>query len=342
MTESHESDSSFVDDCIEELHHHLGRSLVKPRIECAISHIDKSVLRASPKVCSHEETVAADESHREMWTCSSGGLESTVFGAKQEQSSLLSNFLISSSELEDSCSSSSDDAITTDEEDDDDDDIWGSSGFSSPSSSSMTADSVEVPAAELSGRRSGSLQTAESLLHVHFGGLFMPELSSPHPMWLLTSPLTAVALDVDSCVADDSRTDTSSFGAFGSSPVSPRCTASSRIERLNSEWNEFYETSVDTMEESSLSGQRRVVQFCTQTSVVTVPNQLEWADAYEEARRGPWEEYARDRDRFQHRIKAAADVIGWVLGAEHRARKFSSLCCCTTDTSIDCNVSMSS
>jgi len=56
--------------------------------------------------------------------------------------------------------------------------------------------------------------------------------------------------------------------------------------------------------------------------MVTVLNQLEWAEAYHEARRGPWEQYARDRERFARRIREVDHQIGWVLSAEHRATRF--------------------
>jgi len=66
--------------------------------------------------------------------------------------------------------------------------------------------------------------------------------------------------------------------------------------------------------------------------MVTVLNQLEWADAYQQARCGPWEQYARDRDRFARRIREVECQIGWVLNAEHRATKYNYLQSCTLQT----------
>jgi len=70
------------------------------------------------------------------------------------------------------------------------------------------------------------------------------------------------------------------------------------------------------------------VQFSGDVSMVTVLNQLEWAEAYQEARCGLWEQYARDRDRFARRIQEVDRQIGWVLSAEHRAARFQYLQTC--------------
>jgi len=69
--------------------------------------------------------------------------------------------------------------------------------------------------------------------------------------------------------------------------------------------------------------------------MVAVLNQLEWADAYEQARCGPWEQYARDRERFARRIHEVDGQIGWVLNAQHRASKYHYLqtCMAPTDSS---------
>ena len=70
------------------------------------------------------------------------------------------------------------------------------------------------------------------------------------------------------------------------------------------------------------------VQFSSDVSMVTVLNQLEWADAYQEARCGPWEQYARDRHRFARRVHDVECQISWILSAEHRAAKYHYLQTC--------------
>ena len=72
--------------------------------------------------------------------------------------------------------------------------------------------------------------------------------------------------------------------------------------------------------------------------MVTVLNQLEWADAYQEARCGSWEQHARDRERFARRVHEVDSQISWVLRAEHRAVKYRYLQACrlTADNSVTC------
>lgn len=45
---------------------------------------------------------------------------------------------------------------------------------------------------------------------------------------------------------------------------------------------------------------------------------IKWNYAYRAARKGPWEEIARDRERFRNRINSIGHVINPILNAEHR------------------------
>ena len=47
---------------------------------------------------------------------------------------------------------------------------------------------------------------------------------------------------------------------------------------------------------------------------------VKWNYAYRAARRGPWEQMARDRDRFRTRILREGPTIEPVLRNEHRMR----------------------
>lgn len=51
---------------------------------------------------------------------------------------------------------------------------------------------------------------------------------------------------------------------------------------------------------------------------MTVHPMVTWSYAYQEARKGPWEQYARDTERFQKRVEEAELVIGPVLLSNHR------------------------
>ncbi|CAI9557182.1 unnamed protein product [Staurois parvus] len=56
------------------------------------------------------------------------------------------------------------------------------------------------------------------------------------------------------------------------------------------------------------------------SSNVTVHRMVTWSYAYRMSRKGPWEEYARDRSRFQKRIAETEAVIGFCLQPGHREK----------------------
>ncbi|XP_062861165.1 protein phosphatase 1 regulatory subunit 15B [Trichomycterus rosablanca] len=62
--------------------------------------------------------------------------------------------------------------------------------------------------------------------------------------------------------------------------------------------------------------------------VVQVHKMRVWSFALQACRKGPWEEYARDRTRFQKRILETEQVIGYCFNPSHRD-KFSALQQCT-------------
>ncbi|OCT70911.1 protein phosphatase 1 regulatory subunit 15A [Xenopus laevis] len=53
---------------------------------------------------------------------------------------------------------------------------------------------------------------------------------------------------------------------------------------------------------------------------VKVHHMVAWSYAYRTARKGPWEEYARDRCRFQRRIAETEAAIGFCLDPQHREK----------------------
>lgn len=50
-----------------------------------------------------------------------------------------------------------------------------------------------------------------------------------------------------------------------------------------------------------------------------VHKMVQWNFAYRAARKGPWEEMARDRERFKRRINCIANVLDPILRSQHRA-----------------------
>ncbi|XP_066541610.1 protein phosphatase 1 regulatory subunit 15B [Hoplias malabaricus] len=54
--------------------------------------------------------------------------------------------------------------------------------------------------------------------------------------------------------------------------------------------------------------------------VVQVHKMRAWSFALQESRKGPWEEHARDRDRFQRRIWETEQAIGYCFSLSHREK----------------------
>ena len=64
------------------------------------------------------------------------------------------------------------------------------------------------------------------------------------------------------------------------------------------------------------------MKFAADDSLAVVHCPEKWADEYAAARKGQWEEYGRDRCRFQQRIRTVEDAIGHIFKADHRQEVF--------------------
>ena len=62
-------------------------------------------------------------------------------------------------------------------------------------------------------------------------------------------------------------------------------------------------------EETTKETKVKHVCFKSNSELVVVHHIVAWSFAYRAARRGPWEEYARDRDRFARHIECCASVL---------------------------------
>ncbi|XP_033646004.1 uncharacterized protein LOC117305272 [Asterias rubens] len=71
---------------------------------------------------------------------------------------------------------------------------------------------------------------------------------------------------------------------------------------------------------SGLSSVVKKVHFCKGSPIFISPEIPMWMSEYCASRKGPWEEMARDRCRFMHRVRTTEGMIGHVFEPEHRER----------------------
>lgn len=96
----------------------------------------------------------------------------------------------------------------------------------------------------------------------------------------------------------------------------------SRLQSINARWNHFYSTPGEVEKPTQ---NKKQVRFPRDSSLVTTyAEAMSEAEDYAAARTGPWEEYARDRDRFTRRIRDAAEQISWVLSPTHRSEVYKN------------------
>ncbi|XP_051899234.1 protein phosphatase 1 regulatory subunit 15B-like [Pristis pectinata] len=93
---------------------------------------------------------------------------------------------------------------------------------------------------------------------------------------------------------------------------------------FNTDLSNGMEQPAPTSKQESSENQRTVkkVRFCP---VVEVHRMIVWDFAYRAARKGPWEQHARDRSRFQRRIADTEAAIGFCLDQEHRCAVWTKL-----------------
>lgn len=60
------------------------------------------------------------------------------------------------------------------------------------------------------------------------------------------------------------------------------------------------------------------VRFAENEELCEIHPMVQWSFAYRNARKGPWEEYARDRHRFNKRIHDTGEVLSRILDLKHR------------------------
>ena len=62
------------------------------------------------------------------------------------------------------------------------------------------------------------------------------------------------------------------------------------------------------------------VRFASQENLCEIHPMIQWSYAYQRARKGPWEQYALDRVRFQSRVSRTQSILDPILDPSHRSR----------------------
>lgn len=73
---------------------------------------------------------------------------------------------------------------------------------------------------------------------------------------------------------------------------------------------------------------KRHVHFPQDSKLSSVRRIVVWSFAYQAARKGPWEQFARDRAHFKRRIECVASVLEPCLAARRVATKSSNVSKC--------------
>lgn len=65
------------------------------------------------------------------------------------------------------------------------------------------------------------------------------------------------------------------------------------------------------------------MRFADDKNLCEIHPMIQWSYAYQAARKGHWEECARDRERFSKRIREAENTLGSILNPLHREKIFN-------------------
>lgn len=91
----------------------------------------------------------------------------------------------------------------------------------------------------------------------------------------------------------------------------------------NDDNGEFPEDEEDAFDSSSSVIPSKRVRFADDHELCEIHPMVQWSFAYQAARKGPWEEFARDRERFRMRINNLSNVITPILDQTHRKKIYA-------------------
>ena len=70
---------------------------------------------------------------------------------------------------------------------------------------------------------------------------------------------------------------------------------------------------------------KKQVTFAEEPYMTEVHPMVVWSHDYQAARKGPWEQYALDRYRYQSRIKDVEKSISYIFHPKHRQEIYDQL-----------------
>ncbi|KAG5873583.1 hypothetical protein JTB14_011196 [Gonioctena quinquepunctata] len=129
----------------------------------------------------------------------------------------------------------------------------------------------------------------------------------------------SVAESEDSFIIFDSGTDEELEFSEGDSELSEGESELSEGESEDETESEFQDD-FDSSSSSVIPCKR--VRFAENDDLCEVHPMVQWSFAYRSARKGPWEEYARDRARFIKRITQTEEILAPIFDHKHREKMY--------------------
>ncbi|KAK0085897.1 hypothetical protein PV326_005754 [Microctonus aethiopoides] len=211
----------------------------------------------------------------------------------------------------------------------DDMDVWGNEeGNSSEMSSEDCVSSTSTSTIDNDSNHDNTIDKFQ-MIHSDYPSLICPSsqlnqsksieimgkkvLESP-----LQSPKHDVSVKLGSSHSSDSSIDSEdSFSIVFQDKSESECNTDCDTE------SSCTESETDKSDESDESDDdfNHKVRF---TSKPTIYKMIKWDFAYRAARKGPWEEAARDRERFNNRINCVGEILDPILLASHREKIYQN------------------
>ncbi|XP_046438899.1 uncharacterized protein LOC124190319 [Daphnia pulex] len=162
-------------------------------------------------------------------------------------------------------------------------------------------------------------ENGEVISDFKWNGDSLSPISSPVSQ---TPPVPAAALDdYDSDESDGVLISCGSGYVFDDEEEArERKLSEERIQDANRRWDRNLSTAVDETDGIRKTSRSKQVHFPVDSKLTRIRPMLTWTHAHRAARKGDWERFARDADRFRERIDSTAAILAPILDPSHRDR----------------------